>query len=86
MTGISGRRSFGFLLFLSSISLQFISGFSNDSPSSKNGTKAGWMMSSSLNLAFGIEPALNLYINSMLWRCKSYFQWSEGMVDCRDII
>ncbi|CAK9147325.1 unnamed protein product [Ilex paraguariensis] len=40
MTKISGGRLWGFLLFVSSISLHFISGFSTDSSNSKNGTKA----------------------------------------------
>ncbi|KAK3037713.1 hypothetical protein RJ639_031084 [Escallonia herrerae] len=41
MTEISGRgSSLCNLLFVSLISLQFIPGFSNDSPSTKNGTKA----------------------------------------------
>jgi len=38
MTGISRRRSFRFLLLFLSISLQFLSGLSDDSSSSKDGT------------------------------------------------
>lgn len=38
MTGISRRRSFRFLLFFLSISLQFLSGLSDNSSSAKDGT------------------------------------------------
>ncbi|XP_028108369.1 uncharacterized protein LOC114307168 isoform X1 [Camellia sinensis] len=50
MTEISRGRSIRFLLFFSSISLQFIavfSGLSNDSSSSKGGTKADKQAASS---------------------------------------
>ncbi|KAL7258024.1 hypothetical protein ACSBR1_004199 [Camellia fascicularis] len=47
MTEISRRRSIRFLLFFSSISLQFIAGLSNDSSSSKDGTKADKQAASS---------------------------------------
>ncbi|XP_022748707.1 uncharacterized protein LOC111298210 [Durio zibethinus] len=39
MTEISRSRSLRFLLFFASVSLQFISGFSDDTTSSKNNTK-----------------------------------------------
>ncbi|CAL5340783.1 hypothetical protein CsSME_00024953 [Camellia sinensis var. sinensis] len=47
MTEISRGRSIRFLLFFSSISLQFIAGLSNDSSSSKGGTKADKQAASS---------------------------------------
>ncbi|XP_039054984.1 uncharacterized protein LOC120197557 [Hibiscus syriacus] len=39
MTESSRSRSLRFLLFLASVSLQFVSGFSDDSPNSKISTK-----------------------------------------------
>ncbi|KAK9287559.1 hypothetical protein L1049_015980 [Liquidambar formosana] len=49
MTEFSRRRWLRFLLFFSSISLQFLSGFSDDSSNSKNGTKAESHSTSSIS-------------------------------------
>ncbi|KAI3752648.1 hypothetical protein L2E82_24683 [Cichorium intybus] len=77
MTEISHRRSLGFLLLLSLISVQFLSGFSDDSKS-KNDTKSdvhsssnGMKGSTILMLCIAIAALVGLsFVLFRLWQKK----------------